>query len=73
MVVPASEVIPVALKTAQQIIMNSPDAVQSTKHGLLLAQKLNFSESMLTHAWSPRSRQVYKGTNIKVSFIHPAC
>ncbi|KIM35608.1 hypothetical protein M413DRAFT_449653 [Hebeloma cylindrosporum] len=64
-VVPASEVISTALATAQQIVVNSPDAVQSTKHGLLLAQKLNFSESVLTHAWSPHSRQVYKGVNIK--------
>jgi hypothetical protein len=65
-VVRPSEVIPTAIATAQQIIANSPDAVQSTKHGLLLAQKHNVSEAMLTHTWSPYSKQVYKGANIKV-------
>ncbi|KAF8174945.1 enoyl-CoA hydratase [Pholiota molesta] len=64
-VVRPSEVIPTAIATAQQIIANSPDAVQSTKHGLLLAQKHNVSEAMLTHTWSPYSKQVYKGANIK--------
>ncbi|PPQ77554.1 hypothetical protein CVT25_011414 [Psilocybe cyanescens] len=64
-VVPPSELIPTAVAIAQQIIANSPDAVQSTKHGLLLAQKHNFSESFLTHTWSAHSKQVYKGGNIK--------
>ncbi|KAF9476925.1 enoyl-CoA hydratase [Pholiota conissans] len=64
-VVPASQVIPTAIATAQQIIANSPDAVQATKLGLLLAQKHNVSEAMMTHTWSAHSKQVYKGANIK--------
>ena len=66
-VVPPSELIKAAIVTAEQIVANSPDAVQSTKHALLLSQKLNFTETVLTHAWSPHSKQVYKGANIKVS------
>ncbi|KJA28330.1 hypothetical protein HYPSUDRAFT_33681 [Hypholoma sublateritium FD-334 SS-4] len=64
-IVPPSQVIATAISTAQQIISNSPDAVQSTKLGLLLAQKHNVSEAVLTHAWSAHSKQVYKGDNIK--------
>ncbi|KDR85919.1 hypothetical protein GALMADRAFT_235082 [Galerina marginata CBS 339.88] len=64
-VVPPTEVIPTAIATAQQIVANSPDAVQSTKNGLLLSQTHNFSETLLNHAWSPLSKRVYKGANIK--------
>ncbi|KAH9486144.1 Mevalonyl-coenzyme A hydratase sidH [Psilocybe cubensis] len=64
-IVPPSELIPAAIDIAQQIIANSPDAVQSTKHGLLLAQHMNVSESFLTHTWSAHSKRVYKGDNIK--------
>lgn len=66
---PPSQVIATAIRTAQQIISNSPDAVQSTKLGLLLAQKHNVSEAVLTHAWSAHSKQVYKGVNIKVRVL----
>ncbi|KAF9458033.1 enoyl-CoA hydratase/carnithine racemase [Collybia nuda] len=64
-VVPAPDVLPTALTIAKQITSNSPDAVQSTKEGLLLAQQLNHREAFLTHALSPVSRRVYKGGNIK--------
>ncbi|KAF8902192.1 enoyl-CoA hydratase [Gymnopilus junonius] len=64
-IVPASELIRTALATAEQIVANSPDAVQSTKAALLLSQKHNFTETVLTHAWGPQSKQVYKGANIK--------
>jgi len=64
-VVPGSKVLSTAISIAQQITANSPDAVQSTKVGLLLAQKHNFAETFTTHAWSPESRRVYKGANIK--------
>ncbi|KAF8167219.1 enoyl-CoA hydratase [Crassisporium funariophilum] len=60
-----AEVIPTAVATAQQIIANSPDSVQSTKKGLLLSQRHNHLEVLVTHSWSPESRQVYKGANIK--------
>lgn len=65
-VVPGSKVLSTATSIAQQITANSPDAVQSTKVGLLLSQKHNFAETFTTHAWSPESRRVYKGANIKV-------
>lgn len=68
-VVPASEVIPAALALAKEIVENSPDAVQATKKGLLLAQQHNLQESVLTHAWSPESKLVYKGENIKVRML----
>ncbi|KAF8971889.1 enoyl-CoA hydratase [Flammula alnicola] len=64
-VVPPSQVIATAVTLAKQIIANSPDAVQSTKNGLLLSQRHNFSETLIAHAWSAHSKQVYKGANIK--------
>jgi len=54
-----------AIRLAQQITANSPDAVQSTKHGLLLSQRLNHGETVINHAWSSQSKRVYKGKNIK--------
>lgn len=66
-VVPAPRLLPAALELAKEIVANSPDAVQCTKHGLLLAQKLNHSESFMTHIWSSFSKRVYRGENIKVS------
>ena len=66
-VVPSSEVISTAVAIAQEIIQNSPEAVQSTKKGLLLSQRHNFQETVHTHVWSPESKRVYKGDNIKVS------
>lgn len=64
-VVPSSEVISTAVAIAQEIIQNSPEAVQSTKKGLLLSQRHNFQEMLHTHVWSPESKRVYKGDNIK--------
>ncbi|KAG6845561.1 hypothetical protein H0H87_007239 [Tephrocybe sp. NHM501043] len=64
-VVPPSEVLPTALSVAQEIIANSPDAVQSTKEGLLISQKLDFHGTLLAHAASHTSTRVYKGENIK--------
>lgn len=65
-VVPAVQLIPTALAVAKEILANSPDAVQSTKHGLLLSQKLNHSDSFTSHTWSDLSSRVYKGENIGV-------
>jgi hypothetical protein len=69
MVVPAARLLPAALGVAKEIVSNSPDAVQSTKHGMLLSQKFNHSESFMTHIWSNLSNRVYKGENIKVQYI----
>ncbi|KAG6891628.1 hypothetical protein C0992_001313 [Termitomyces sp. T32_za158] len=64
-VVPPSEVLSTALAVAREIAANSPDAVQSTKEGLLLSQRLDYHQTHLAHAASPVSTRVYKGTNIK--------
>ncbi|KAF9055721.1 enoyl-CoA hydratase/carnithine racemase [Panaeolus papilionaceus] len=62
---PARRVLPTALDMAKQIIANSPDAVQSTKRGLILTQKHNVFDTVSTHASSAESRRVYDGDNIK--------
>lgn len=64
-VVPAPQLLPTALELAKDIVANSPDAVQCTKHGLLLAQQSNHSDSFMTHIWSNFSKRVYRGENIK--------
>ncbi|KAJ7240484.1 enoyl-CoA hydratase/carnithine racemase [Mycena rebaudengoi] len=64
-VVPASEVISTALSFASQIIANSPDAVQSTKIGLLLSQKHTNDVTVATHVRSPETVDTYAGENIK--------
>lgn len=68
-IVPASKALDAALSVAQQIIANSPDAVQSTKQGLLISQNQNFHDTLLTHVPSPISTRVYKGQNIKVRVL----
>jgi hypothetical protein len=67
LVVPSNEVLPAAIKMAQQIIENSPDSVQSTKRGLLLSNELASVEQIVqTHMWTEETNRVYKGQNIKV-------
>ncbi|KAG5644973.1 hypothetical protein DXG03_007345 [Asterophora parasitica] len=65
-IVPPAKVLPTALAVAQEIVANSPDAVQATKEGLLLSQQLNFHETLLANIASRASTRVYKGQNIKV-------
>ena len=69
-VVPRSEVLDTALEVARQITSNSPDSVQSTKQGLVLAQKHHFEEAVRTHALSALSKRLYHGANIKASLSH---
>ena len=65
-IVPAKDVLPTALSIAKQIIENSPDAVQSTKECLLIAQKgVGLHEIVEEHVKSGVSTRVYKGENIK--------
>ncbi|KAJ6612661.1 enoyl-CoA hydratase [Mycena sp. CBHHK59/15] len=64
-VVPPSDVLPTAFAFAAQIVANSPDAVQSTKKGLLLAQKHSYSEMVATHVRSPETVNTFQGHNIK--------
>jgi enoyl-CoA hydratase/carnithine racemase len=54
-----------AIKLAQQITANSPDAVQATKHGLLLAQTLGPIDAVDAHIWGKPSERLYAGQNMK--------
>jgi enoyl-CoA hydratase/carnithine racemase len=65
-VVPSNQVLSTALKLAQDIVANSPDAVQSTKRGLIISQRHNVDETVKIHSLSPESTRVYKGENIQV-------
>ncbi|KAG5634663.1 hypothetical protein H0H81_001212, partial [Sphagnurus paluster] len=68
-IVPPGRVLETALAVAQEIIANSPDAVQSTKEGLLLSQKHNFGDMLRAHLASAATTRVYKGQNIKVRCV----
>lgn len=65
--VPTSQLLATALGVAKEITSNSPDAVQSTKHALLLSQQLDHHSGFMMHASSNFSNRVYQGKNIKVS------
>lgn len=69
-VVEKPQVLSTALDVARQITLNSPDSVQSSKEGLILAQKHHFEEAVRTHALSAVSKRLYNGQNIKVSRFH---
>ncbi|KAI0050588.1 ClpP crotonase [Auriscalpium vulgare] len=69
-VVPADQLLPTAIAWAKQIVANSPDAVQSTKRGLVLAAEHgNVERAVIAHAWSPESRRAYTGSNIKEGLL----
>ncbi|KAI5991737.1 ClpP/crotonase-like domain-containing protein [Pisolithus orientalis] len=61
-----AEVLPTALALARTITSNSPDAVQSTKEGLLIAQRVgNVDEAVVSHALSAAGGRVWNGRNVK--------
>ncbi|KAF8551089.1 ClpP/crotonase [Imleria badia] len=64
-VVDKSQVLSTALDVARQITLNSPDSVQSSKEGLILAQKHHFEEAVRTHSLSVVGKRLYNGQNIK--------
>jgi enoyl-CoA hydratase/carnithine racemase len=64
-VVPPSDLLPAAIRVAQQITQNSPDAVQSTKRALQLSQSHGFEDTVQIHVSSDESKRVYTGANIK--------
>ncbi|EGO18914.1 hypothetical protein SERLADRAFT_353000 [Serpula lacrymans var. lacrymans S7.9] len=68
-VVPTSEVVKTAIGLATQITQNSPDSVQSSKEGLMLAQKHHFEDAVHTHALGLVSKRVYHGANIKARLL----
>lgn len=58
-VVPSSRLLETAIKYAQAINENSPDAVQSTKRGLITSlQHGSVEEAFITHAWSQETKKV---------------
>ncbi|KAK2462892.1 hypothetical protein APHAL10511_005090 [Amanita phalloides] len=70
-VVPADQVLSTAIAIAQEITENSPDAVQSTKAALLLAQEQGVEETFYSHVRGPEAKRVYEGENIKVCICRP--
>ncbi|TFK21277.1 ClpP/crotonase [Coprinopsis marcescibilis] len=65
-VVPGSDsVLRAAAAVAEQMNLNSPDAVQATKRALVLAQEFGHSEMLTNHVWGPESKRTYRGENIK--------
>ncbi|EIM92419.1 enoyl-CoA hydratase/carnithine racemase [Stereum hirsutum FP-91666 SS1] len=65
-VVPKQNVLQTALDWAQQIVQNSPDAVQSTKRALVLAgQHGSIEQATQVHARTVESKRAYKGENIQ--------
>ncbi|KAJ7485517.1 enoyl-CoA hydratase/carnithine racemase [Mycena latifolia] len=64
-VVAPADVLPTALAFAGQIVANSPDAVQSTKKGLLLTQRHSNEETVAVHVRSPETQGTFQGDNIK--------
>ena len=63
---PASEVVSTAVQLAKELTQNSPNAVQSTKRGLLMAQNLGAEEAYNQHVWAPETTRVFKDENIRV-------
>ena len=70
-VVPRGKVVEAAISWALKICENSPDAVQATKHGLMLGLlRGGVDEAFSSHTWSDASRKTWAGENMKVGCIH---
>jgi len=67
-IVDPASVLPTALSYARTLTSNSPDSVQSTKEGLLFAQRAHVEGAVQMHALSAASRRLWRGKNIKVRF-----
>lgn len=56
--VPPSSLLETAIKYAEAIVANSPDAVQSTKRGLINSlQHGSVEEAFTAHAWSYETKK----------------
>jgi len=65
-VVPTHQVLSTSIAWAKEITDNSPDAVASTKRGILLGKQFaGIESSTIAHAWSIESKRVYEGENIR--------
>ncbi|VDC05766.1 unnamed protein product [Peniophora sp. CBMAI 1063] len=70
LVVPRSQLLSTAVDWAKEITQNSPDAVQATKRGLVIASRTGDNErAVLDHAWSAESKRAYTGENIKEGLV----
>lgn len=70
-VVPRGKAVKTAVAWALKICENSPDAVQATKHGLILGLlRGSVNEAVTSHAWSEAAKKAWVGENIKVGCIH---
>ena len=66
-VVRRGKAIETAIAWARQICENSPDAVQATKHGLILGLlRGSVDEAVISHAWSDACKKAWTGENMKV-------
>ncbi|KAI0652368.1 enoyl-CoA hydratase/carnithine racemase [Trametes meyenii] len=64
-VVPKTEVLPTALAWAAEIAQNSPDAVQSTKRALLLANRHgSVEDTVVAHIGAKESKRAFTSENI---------
>jgi enoyl-CoA hydratase/carnithine racemase len=69
-VVPRGKAVETAISWALKICENSPDAVQATKHGLILSLlRGGIEEAFSSHTWSEASKKVWAGDNINVGCI----
>jgi hypothetical protein len=69
-VVPTHQVLSTSIAWAKEITDNSPDAVASTKRGILMGKQFaGIETSTIAHAWSIESKRVYEGENIRVGII----
>jgi enoyl-CoA hydratase/carnithine racemase len=67
-VVPNDQVLSRAIEIAKLIASNSPDAILSTKRGILEAHgDGNVDLASWRHIFSEENKRVYTGENIKVS------
>ncbi|KAG7094795.1 hypothetical protein E1B28_005609 [Marasmius oreades] len=64
-VVPPASLLSTALSYAEQIIANSPDSVQTTKVGLLLAQKCDPEQAFDRNIKCAEAARMYDGDNMK--------
>jgi len=65
-VVPRGKVVETAISWALKICENSPDAVQATKHGLILGLlREGVNEAFTSHVWSETTKKAWVGENIK--------
>ena len=66
-VVPRGKAVETAIAWALKICENSPDAVQATKHGLILSLlRGGVDEAFVSHAWSEATKKAWVGENLKV-------